>query len=534
MRLCSCEHPTYLKNPYTGELICSPCGVCPSCMNLRAKKWINSLDVESRQHKFTFMLNLTYDNDNVPCLQYCEDDPNFVEFANRSGERIPLSELADCCRDSYGDIVQKEIDYIESRLSHPLGLPCVCSQDISKFFKRINKYCFSHITGHYENFRYFCAHEYGPTTYRCHAHLLVWFDDERIAKHFQEIVSTCWRLGDSRSSAVYSDGGRRYVAQYVNSLVHLPQVYKHPALRQRCQFSKFPSIGSFNLLDKEILRIYDECPTSRTVFNSSNGKFVDIPVQTSIKSRFFPKLEGYRELPYLSRVVLYGTPHLIPAFDFEEFKSSVRDCCWLRFRKVSNNFETIIADYFDRIETITHNVALKRRYTELEYNKSLDCALYRWYMISKRITNFAYSLGVTVNYLVERIDYFWKKLDYQNLKEFYLWQSNYLLSPNTKRQELLCAYPELYDHVNKHVEEPDLFGSLSYSEILALWSFGIFSKEDFIHLCSTYDFQSMRSQSQKIFKDTHKAHAANRYLYSKNFEFSDSALQKIIIGYKNA
>ena len=533
MRLCSCERPTYLKNPYTGELVCSPCGTCPSCMNLRAKKWINNLDVESRQHKYTFMLNLTYDQDNVPCLQYCEDDPNYVEYANRSGVRIPLSEFVAYCRDSNGDIVQKELDYIESRLAHPLGLPCICTDDISKFFKRLNKYCFTHITKHYENFRYFCAHEYGPTTYRCHAHLLVWFDSDEICKRFQEIISACWKFGDCSASAVYSDGGRRYVAQYVNSLVHLPSVYSHPKMRQRTQFSKCPSIGSFNLLEEEIRRLYDECPTTRTVWNASSRKFVDIPIQTSIKSRFFPKLEGYNDLLHLERVVLYGTCLSIPADSFEEFKSAVLDCCWLCSREIHNFSEGVIAEYYVRISELCRNNALRRRYSELKQKESLDCCLKRWYMISKRICTFALSLGCTVNYLVERIEYFWNMCDYESMKRFYEWQNDYLKF-HGKPQDLLCAYPELYSFVNDNIENPDLFGLLSYPELSALWSFGIYSKQDFVHLLQTYDHKSMVRASFKIFKDTHKAHSANRYLYSRKFKNSDSKLQQIIIDYKNA
>lgn len=533
MRLCNCENPRYITNKYTGQKVCTSCGSCPSCMNLRAKKWINNLDVESRQHKYTYMLNLTYDNEHVPVLQYALDDSDYLEFANRESKvRIPLNEILEYCKDSHGDYVQKDIDLLESRLAHPLGLPCICTDDISKFFKRFNKYCFTHITKHYENCRYFCAHEVGPTTHRCHAHLLVWFDDDAICKRFEEIVSSCWTFGDFRASAVYSDGGRRYVAQYVNSLVHLPSFYRHSALRQRIQFSKFPSIGSFNLLDEKVRRVYDELPIKRTVFNSRSGKFDDIPIQTSIKSRFFPKLAGYSDLSYQQRVILYGTCLQIPSYNFEEFKASLRDCCWLRFRKISNFCETQICSYYDFLERRCSENAFVRKYSELEKERSFNCCLYRWYMISKRICTFALSLSCSVNYIVSRIDEFYKKLDYQNLKDFLEWQSDYLFF-HGKRQELLNAYPELLCVVKDNIESGDLFGSLSYAETLALWSFGIFSKDDFIHLVDCYDFKSMVRSSLKIYKDTHKAHTANRYLYSQKFQFSDASLQKILIDYNN-
>lgn len=533
MRLSTCENPRYIKNPYTGDLVRSSCGNCPSCMNLRAKKWVNNLDCESRMHKFTYMVNLTYNQENVPTLMYCDDDPNFIEFSNRDGERIPLSELVALSRDYNGDIIQKDIDYLEERLAHPLGLPCIYTRDISNFFKRINKYCFKHITHHYENFRYFCAHEYGPTTYRCHAHLLVWFDDDAICKRFEEALSACWTFGDCSASAVYSDGGRRYVAQYVNSLVHLPSFYSHPKIRQRIQFSKFPSVGSFDLLDSEVRRLYDELPVRRSVFNSRSGKFNDIPIQSSIKSRFFPKLEGYSKLSNNERVVLYGTCFLVPASSFEEFKDSLSIVRWKRFRQVCDNCEAVISSYYDTVYETIRGVSLKRGYSEFELNKAFDRSLYRWFCISKRIVFIAQSLGVSLNWLVSRIEEFYLKCDYYNLKEFYSWQSDYV-SFHGKLQDLLSSYPEFYYYCYKHIKEKDFFSLLSYSEQMALMSFGIRSSKDFVDLVNTYDYNAMKQSSLKIYKDSHKAHTANRYLFSKNFEYSDSKLQDLIIRYKYA
>lgn len=533
MRLVNCEHPTYLKNPHTGETVCAPCGSCPSCMNMRAKKWINNLDTECKQHKYTYMLNLTYDNDTVPVLQYCEDDPNYIEYANRVNDvRIPLSELVACCRDHNGDIIQNEIDYIEDRLAHSLGIPCICSDDISKFFKRFNKYCFTHVTHHYENCRYFCAHEYGPATYRCHAHLLVFFDDDAICRRFEEIVSACWKFGNIRSSAVYSDGGKNYVAQYVNCLVHLPKVYSHSKLRQRIQFSKCPSIGSFNLLEQKVRRLYDELPIRRVVLNSSATKFVGIPIPSAIKGRFFPKLQGYRDLLDTERVVLYGSSLLIPSFDFQEFKCSLHDCHWLWSRQICNNSEAIIYRYFSFLQESARDFGHRKGYSDKQLAECLDNSLYRWYCISKRICMFAVSLDVTVNYLVNRIDEFYKKLDYENLKKSYEWQSSYVTF-HGKVQDLISSYPEFYDFVNKHIGLPDFESKLSYSEMLALRSFGINSKEDFVQFKDTYDYKSMCAESFRIYKDTHKTHDIRRYLYSRSFEYSDPKLKQILIRYKH-
>lgn len=493
------------------------CNTCNSCRNFRAKRWIQRLDDECQQHKFTYMVNLTYDDDSLPKLMFCQDDPDYLEFVNRSADRIPLQELIDLCVDEYGEYLEEDLKYLRDRLVHPLGIPCIFTKDISNFFKRFNKYCFKHVTFHYENIRYFCCHEYGPTSFRCHAHLLVWFDDARIASCFDQILYACWKLGDCSSSSVYSNGGKNYVAQYVNMSCHLPAFYSHSRLRQRSQFSKCPSIGSFNILDERIREIYDKRPVKRSVFDPSSQKYVVVPIQSSFKSRFFPKLQGYNNLSYLDRVALYGCCFKLPSSDFEEFKKSVNDCAWLYFRKVSNTFESLIGYYYNSLKL------------NVDSDESLRNSLYRWYGISKRICTFASSLGVTVNYLVECIDEFWKKVDYENLINFYSWQCDYVKKADVR--DLLAAYPEMYWLYKNYYRSGD-FSHLSSWQRMSLESFGIFEIDDFKKLEDTYDFQEMKSSSLKIYKDTHKSHSVNSYLYSQKFKDSDPLLQKIIISYK--
>ena len=517
MRLSTCENPRYILSPHTGEMIQVACNNCDSCRNIRAKSWITRLDTECKQHKFTFMVNLTYDDDHLPKLMFCVDDPDYLEFVNRSADRIPLQELIDLCRDEYGEYLEEDLNYLRKRLAHPLGIPCIFTKDISDFFKRFNKYCFKHITGHYENFRYFLCHEYGPTTFRCHSHMLFWFDDGRIAQRFEEILYSCWTFGDCSASAVYSDGGKNYVAQYVNMSCHLPAFYSHPKLRQRQQFSKCPSIGSFDVLDEGIRKIYSDLPTRRNVWNSSASRYDVVPIQSSIKSRFFPKLQGYRDFSYLDRVALYGVCYKLDATRFEDFKSAVKDCAWLYFRKIHSEFEGLIGFYYNRLKL---NVD-----TEESFNNSL----YRWYNISKRICTFASSLCVTVNYIVQRIDDYWKKLDYENLKRFYEWQQDY--ARLHKVQDLLAAYPEFYWLYKNYVRLGE-FTHFSDWQKLSLSTFGIETDGDFVELENTYDFNEMKSTSFKIYKDTHKSHSINAYLYSEKFKFSDPILQRIIIDYK--
>lgn len=516
MRICSCENPIYVLSPHTGEIIRSSCGTCNSCRNQRAKNWIDRLDTETKQHKYCYMVTLTYDDVSLPKLMFSED-LDYLEFVNRDAERIPLQELIDLCKDEYGEYLEEDLNYLRRRLIHPLGLPCIFTKDISDLFKRMNRYTNYHITNHYENYRYFCCHEYGPTSFRIHSHLLIWFDDDRIERHFKEILSSCWTLGFCDADAVYSHGGRSYVAQYVNMSCHLPAFYNHSKMRPKSQFSKCPSIGSFNLLDEEIRNIYERIPTKRSVWDSSSAKYVTLPIQSSFSSRFFPKLQGYRDLSHIDRVTLYGCCSAVPSSNFEEFKDSVIRCAWLRLRKISNYRETIIADYTDKLSLSAPD------------QDSFRNSLYRWYSVSKRLLWFSYSLGVSMNYIVSRIDEFWKKLNYENLKSFYEWQQSYVLVHPI--QDLVCAYPQFYHMYKRYIRGSD-FGHLTQTEKYALESFNILDDSDFPDLNQTYDFKEMKLTSLRIYKDTHKAQSINNYLYSKRFRDSDPKLQSIIQNYK--
>lgn len=509
MRLVNCENPLYILNPHTSEFVQTRCGCCNSCRNAFAKKWINRLDLESQQHRFTYMVTLTYSDEFLPSLMFSEDMEEVVLNRDESF-RIPLHDLVEFCKDEYGEYDDVSLKYFRDRLLHPLGLPIVYSKDISDFMKRLNKYCFSHVTYHYENFRYFCTSEYGPTTFRPHYHMLLWFDDERISKCADEIISACWSFGRSDSSAVFSAGGRSYVAQYVNMSVHLPKIYSFSKIRQRHQFSKFPSIGTFNILDEKVRDIYDRIPTQRTIWDSQLSKFNVVPVDSAFKSRFFPKLQGYNRRSYSDRVELYGITSKIPSFDFEEFKFSVYKCRWLVFRNIANVSERKIVEFYDEIKLNSNNDA-----------NTIRNSLYRLYTISKRVVWFATLLNTSVSWIVSRIEEFWKQVDYLNLVSFYQFQEDY--AKFNPCSDLVYLYPNFMKDLKFWLipTKRPLFISL------ALESFGILDENDVVDFHETMDFKSMTLKSQKIYKDTHKRHFVNAYR-DRMLEIHDSRLAGIL------
>ena len=519
MRLSSCEKPIYIVQPKTHEVLRVSCGNCNSCCNERAKRWMTRLDTECQHHKYAFMFTLTYDDEWLPKLGFAEDDPDFLEFVNRDSDiRIPLQELIDLCKDEFGEYNEEELKYLRGRLTHPLCIPCVYTKDISNFIKRFNKYCFKHLTKHYENVRYFYAHEYGPTTYRIHGHGILFFDEDIIAQNFDAVLHACWKFGYSDGSQIYSDGGRGYVAQYVNAATHLPSFYSHSTLRQRVQFSKSPSIGTFELLDSSLREIYDRLPSRRFVWDSKTSGYVNLQIQDSFKNRYFPKCVGYRERSHFDRVQLYRSVEIVPSTDFEEFKGSFKDLEWLDFRRLANCEERVLIDYYK---------SLKR---EFEDPKSIDTALRRLYSLSKRIVLFSRSLHTSVDYLVKRIEEFNLKCDYERLVVFYQFQEDYAKVHSVR--DLVFLYPELCYQIEHLFIKDDTFGNMPAYIRNALESFDIFYASEFPKLKMTFDFEQMKRNSEKIYKDSHKRNSINAYLYSDDFKYSDPKLQRLIINYK--
>ena len=518
MHIVNCDHPRLITNPHTGEKLRVRCGHCSQCLNARAKKWINKLTVESQYHRYAFMVNLTYDNYHLPRLVLNENG-NLV-FKNRSLPLcIPLQDLIDIVNNSSqsAEHKQKELNYLSARLGHRLGLPVCCSDDISKFNKRLNKYFHDHITKRYSNFRFFVCHEYGPTTFRNHIHGIYYFDDPRIEACFLEAVHACWQNGDTSAANIFSNGGFSYVAQYVNMSVHLPSFYSHKDLRQRHQFSKCPPLGFDSLPFEELRKIYNERPTYRTVWDSSSARYVTLPVNTTYKDRYFPKCPIYHRISDYDRIGLYRSVEILPSCGFDEFS----EACYQLLRRVRNGKLSIAPQYKGLVRYI-QEIHMDTREHDL-----VNLQLRKLYNVSKRFCFIRDSLGCSSEYILFCINDFYKKLDYERLRDFYLFQVDYSRMYPERIHDLVFMYPEMVDYFQslKPDEYPD-----NDIYVNALESFGISDLGSFDYNY-TLDFKGSSSRAGDIYKDTHKAHEKNNYLYSQRFANLDPDLQKICIDY---
>lgn len=531
MHIANCQHPSLVLNKWTEQHILSGCGDCSTCCNVRAKDWINRLQLEAQHWKYCFMIYLSYDNENVPRLGFSDDFESLV-FLNRenrsvsdhAADPILLSDLEPYFHNPDYTWRKPDMMLLSNRLRHPLGLPVPFPRDLQDFNKRFNKYCFKHITNKYENFRFFHCIELGPRTHRPHVHGLFFFNADGIADNFGRILSSSWSLGYSDSSSVYSSKGYGYVAQYLNRPTHLPAFYQHKRLRQRHLFSRCPSLGSVAFTTAEIRSFYHRLPLTRTIFDRENNKFVDLPVQQSFKDRFFPKLSGYSELSRDDRVELCGLCEKVGCETFDSFRRSLRDF---------QNYSEIGIAYTWQLNAWYYYLDLKRKCKD---DKSFVVALYRWYSISKRLSYYRSILGVSLGWIVDCIDRFYQKLDYENLKMMYRYESDYSLSHPV--QDLIHIYPEfvntalLFDSPDYKI--PDWVDLACKSFGLKYWNDdGTFDGlSEFQRYEWTYDFEIRKVQHDKIYNDSHKRMMSNDYIEGKTGNIDPSLIPIFLTWHK--
>ena len=228
MKLISCYHPKVIINKYTGEQVVARCGKCPACLNARAASWVQRLDQEMLNNKYTFFGTLQFDEQHVHqvvLLDSADRPSNFPAYINYStGQIYDLADVSDCS--------PADIEYCEN--TKYLLVHNVC--DYQNFIKLLRKKIYERFPD--ERLRYFIALEIGPSTFRPHAHPLFFFNSPLLAKDFAQLCSDCWKYGNAFDFHPVSGSASSYVASYVNSFANLPKIYLHKDLRQK-------SVGAF-------------------------------------------------------------------------------------------------------------------------------------------------------------------------------------------------------------------------------------------------------------------------------------------------
>ncbi|WP_402845631.1 hypothetical protein [Microbacterium sp. GXS0129] len=292
----TCVHGNVIINPYTNRKVYVPCGTCDAC--LLSKTTRNEMRVFAAQsvYKYTYFLTPTYNAKTVPRYrikaylplselrqrqQNLAEDPNYYSTHShvyiaipctresvyrtvtmfprnprlRKDVLIPVSGISKCLPERWmfmatGKYVSEYCDKTDLRYSknrktgeryvrypeYANTYPYVNWNDLTLFIKRIRKAIFKRL-GYYAKIHYYVVAEYGPTTFRPHFHIILFFNEDEVAQNFGRIVNPCWRLGNLDWSASRGNA-ESYVAGYVNSFSSVPyHLRENAAVRSRGRFS---------------------------------------------------------------------------------------------------------------------------------------------------------------------------------------------------------------------------------------------------------------------------------------------------------
>lgn len=261
-------------NPYTGQVMYQPCGVCPACLTRIASARSMRVSLQASISKYSYMVNLSYNTTYVPkCkIRKVSEDPNDNDYvlytlprkkgdykinkqvvwrSKSTGKKhvgIKKIDAPITYDDDFEVRFSASPEYMENfrskaslningkypRLQDVYGY--ICQNDVVLFMKRLRKYL-SKKTGNYEKIHSYVVSEYGPVHFRPHFHIILCFDSDEVAKNLIKAVRACWTFGSCPSSR--SNGGAEsYVASYVNSFSRLPYHLREDArLRPRGRFS---------------------------------------------------------------------------------------------------------------------------------------------------------------------------------------------------------------------------------------------------------------------------------------------------------
>lgn len=488
LHITSCLHPLRVRNKFTNEMVTVPCGKCEACTTRQSFKMIQRLKMERCSWKYCLFVTLTYDNDHLPLLTFQTD-----YLTDLSASRVhPIKgvmnfqvseELKKIHRANTVDI-QSTKNFIELMTSHFGGLPYLSSVDIQRFIKRLritllrkyNRYELKEKDS--PSFRYFCCGEYGPSTFRPHYHLLLFFSSGFIASHISEYIRECWQFGYTDSSFV-SDCNASYVAGYVNGTAHLPAIYQTAKIRPFSLYSKHPALGSLVYSSEVLKSQFLSCDVSQSFLYTTEKLPLNVPLWRTFQDSLYPKLPYFSELSPAHRNKLY---RICEKQSFAQSDRSFQRFCNL----VNSSTSDYIKSYIDKMVSVDGDLIQK---------------YYRWYYVSLRVLTQSEIFDIYPKDYVECIEKFYNNKDYALLKRQFQFEQDY--SSKHDVCQLIGLDKQFIDSLSSAIIQGFAFEDLDACEQLYLKSF---NKLDLDILFSS-DLDARRT-----------------YLYQLDFEFSDEYL----------
>lgn len=330
---CQCKREVI--NPYTGDIILVPCGVCDACRVSKSILAENRIYAQKSVSKYCYFVSLTYKNEFIPYYevetQEIDEDNIAVHAFARPRRRLtrtitfhgvkhvrPVLGLAMdqsfefdfSCKKEYWNrySLQADLSFKGKYPQYAGRYGFLCHKDLSLFMKRVRKQILLRdLKPENEKLHTYIVGEYGPVSFRPHFHILFFFDSDKLAKNFIRVVNSCWKFGRVDCSASRGQA-ESYVAGYLNSFTSLPLHFKE----NRCirPFARFSNHFGFQFFSSSIEegRKGDFSKLLDGVSVPINGKYRVIrPWSSIIDTCFFrPVAHGRRTVSEYVEILRYA------------------------------------------------------------------------------------------------------------------------------------------------------------------------------------------------------------------------------------
>lgn len=298
-----CINPQKIVNPHTKEPLLVGCGKCEACLMQKSSMRSLKCKLESKSHKYTYFVTLTYSNEYVPLMQpYLPDgqlwkpkrEYYFIDMCPRNdGYRQEIISTA--------SFTLSQLDKLQRKCNLGECLPYLNKRDAQLFMKRLRKYLSKYSD---EKLRYYLVGEIGPVHFRPHFHLMLWFSSEAIQEKIIEAVCSCWTFG--RIDCDLSQGDcANYVAGYLNSNSYIPRVFKEGKCKPFASHSRFLGESFLRSKKEEVYSL----PVREFIERSDefNGTYTKFSLWRSLKTAFYPRCPKYATFTHAERLRSYRT-----------------------------------------------------------------------------------------------------------------------------------------------------------------------------------------------------------------------------------
>lgn len=309
-----------------------PCGTCPACRFNKSILSQNKVHAQSLVSRHVYFVTLTYAQRYIPYYEYEIEalDADLLAITAHCRDRNPMYRTYTYCgtkhklkvrglaspdvksfsfsvnRDYWTSYVQKANLSFNGKYPALSGrIPYLLHDDVSLYMKRVRKSI--SILGINETIHTYVVGEYGPSSFRPHFHLLLFFNSDKLAQNIIRIASSCWKFGRVDCSASRGDA-EDYVSSYLNSFSSIPlHIQEIRAIRPFARFSnKFGYAFFESSIKKAQSGDFDEILNGKSLpYNGFNATI--FPWRAIIDTCFYrPALRRHSNIHELTEILRYA------------------------------------------------------------------------------------------------------------------------------------------------------------------------------------------------------------------------------------